>query len=439
MLAPILFGGDGMNYASKVLKVAEDELGYLEKRSPEYLDDKTANAGYGNWTKYARDLHNIIGAPFVDGYAWCASFVCWCFLKAYGAEEALKLLGVWTAYCPTAANTWKNNGQYYYCDPQPGDVIYFKDSSGEQGHTGIVVDVDSNYVYTIEGNTSPDSGVVDNGGGVYRKKYSLGYSRIDGYGRPRYDIEPIEIDMVVDGYDYSLVYDYNYYITHNKDVADFYGNNEQAVFNHFLRRGMIEARQAIETFNVKIYRDNYEDLQKAFGNDLVKYYQHYIKYGKKENRVTTYHIVPTSFYDGIEYCSVFDADYYIAKYPDLQKAYGNEKDKYDKLIYHFYKWGMKERRQAKPEFNVDIYKGNYQDLQVAYGNDYPSYYLHYIKWGQKEGRVADHAIRKVEVAYHTIQDGDTLSKIATQYKTTVDEILRLNNIKFNKGQKIRVK
>ena len=252
--------------------------------------------------------------------------------------------------------------------------------------------------------------------------------------------KPVTVNLIVDGYDYSVVYDYDYYVAHNKDVIDYYGDDKQAVFNHFLKRGMIEARQAIESFNVKIYRDNYEDLRKAFDKDIPKYYQHYIKYGKKENRVTTYHIVPTSFYDGVEYCAVFDADYYIAKYPDLQKAYGNEKDKYDKLIYHFVTWGMKakERRQAKPEFNVDIYKGNYQDLQIAYGDDYPSYYLHYIKWGQKEGRVADHAIRKVEVKYHTFQNGDTLSKIATQYKTTVDEILKLNNFKWEAGQKIRV-
>ena len=59
------------------------------------------------------------------------------------------------------------------------------------GHTGIVVDVDKNYVYTIEGNTSSSSGVVDNGGCVARKKYRLDYDLILGYG----DIQYEEIDM----------------------------------------------------------------------------------------------------------------------------------------------------------------------------------------------------------------------------------------------------
>jgi len=60
-------------------------------------------------------------------------------------------------------------------------------------HTGLVVAVDKTYVYTIEGNTSADSGVVSNGGSVNDKKYKLTYERIAGYGRPDYaSIDPDE-------------------------------------------------------------------------------------------------------------------------------------------------------------------------------------------------------------------------------------------------------
>ena len=60
-------------------------------------------------------------------------------------------------------------------------------------HTGLVVAVDSTYVYTMEGNTSADSGVVWNGGSVNDKKYRLNYERIAGYGRPNYAaIDPDE-------------------------------------------------------------------------------------------------------------------------------------------------------------------------------------------------------------------------------------------------------
>lgn len=68
-----------------------------------------------------------------------------------------------------------------------GDQIFFKNSSGTVCHTGIVYDVDSSYVYTIEGNASFSAGVVANGGCVRKKQYSLNYTRIAGYGHPAYD------------------------------------------------------------------------------------------------------------------------------------------------------------------------------------------------------------------------------------------------------------
>lgn len=245
----------------------------------------------------------------------------------------------------------------------------------------------------------------------------------------------VEPDLVVDGYDYSKVYKYDYYINKYADLKAAFSTDKVATFNHFLTHGMKEARQAIESFNVGIYKDNYADLQKAFGNNLPAYYQHYIKYGINEKRNATYHIVPISKYNGKDYSPVYDGKFYVDKYSDLKKAFGNN---YDKLIEHFVNYGMKEKRQANKSFIVEIYKNNYQDLQIAFGNDYPAYYIHYIDHGVKEGRVADHAIRQVEVKYHTFQDGDTVSKIATQYKTTVDDILKLNDIKWTTGQKIRV-
>ena len=48
-----------MLFASKVVNIALNEVGYLEKASNSNLDSKTANAGSKNYTKYARDLDNI--------------------------------------------------------------------------------------------------------------------------------------------------------------------------------------------------------------------------------------------------------------------------------------------------------------------------------------------------------------------------------------------
>jgi hypothetical protein len=180
------------NYASELIKVALEQVGYLEKKSNSNLESKTGNAGYKNFTKYAADLDKIDGFYNTpkNGYAWCAVFVDWCMVKTFGVNEA-KRISYHTncgAGCTQSARQYKNKGRLYKT-PKVGDEIFFKDTSGDCYHTGLVYAVDALYVYTIEGNTSSASGVVDNGGAVAKKKYAKTYSKIYGYGRPLYDAE----------------------------------------------------------------------------------------------------------------------------------------------------------------------------------------------------------------------------------------------------------
>lgn len=181
------------NYASKLIEIATAEVGYLEKESNSNLDSKTGNAGDKNYTKYARDLAKISGFynGNKNGYAWCDVFVDWCFVQAFGVAEAKKLLnhGQYGAGCVYSAQYFRDDKRFYNA-PKVGDVIFFG-SKGDEYHTGIVYKVDKNNVYTIEGNTSGISGVVANGGGVFKKSYTLDYYKIVGYGRPNYDAEPV--------------------------------------------------------------------------------------------------------------------------------------------------------------------------------------------------------------------------------------------------------
>ena len=179
----------------KVIDIALAEVNYVEKETNAQLDSKTANAGDGNYTKYGRDLDAIsFFNGRKNGFAWCAQFVAWCFYKAFGKAAALALLcqpsnakSNCGAGCKYVRQYFKAKGQWHTSNPQPGDVIVFYDSSrSSYAHTGIVEKVSGGKVYTIEGNTSSASGVVDNGGAVARKSYSLTYSRIAGYGRPAY-------------------------------------------------------------------------------------------------------------------------------------------------------------------------------------------------------------------------------------------------------------
>lgn len=171
----------------RLIEIARAEVGYLEKASNNNLYSKTENAGHGNYTKYAHEMSKYHAGIFANGFAWCDTFVDWCMVRAYGPDKAKELIYGWSAYTPTSAGYFKNMGRWH-TEPQKGDIIFFKDKYGTICHTGIVYGVDMNYVYTVEGNTSYQSGVVANGGAVAQKMYKIGYAYIAGYGRPDYSI-----------------------------------------------------------------------------------------------------------------------------------------------------------------------------------------------------------------------------------------------------------
>lgn len=145
----------------KLILIAKNEIGYLEKKSNIQLDDKTANAGSNNYTKYWRDIK-----PSYQGQPWCAAFVSWCFMKAFGLDKAKKLLKHWPyVYCPTMSELFTLNSY-----PKIGDIVIFY-HNGTFTHTGLVTAVIGDKFYTIEGNTSGASGIIANGGGVCQKRY----------------------------------------------------------------------------------------------------------------------------------------------------------------------------------------------------------------------------------------------------------------------------
>lgn len=169
-----------MNPIDKLIKIEEAELGYLEKRSNSQLDDKTANAGSANYTKYWRDVK-----PDYQGQPWCAAFQSDCILKAFGLEMAKKLLKHWPyVYVPTIANLFTR-----HANPQKGDIVCFWSKSKQEFvHTGLVIAVDGDLFYTIEGNTANGTEIVPNGGAVCKKSYYN--SKLPGtkFIRPDYSI-----------------------------------------------------------------------------------------------------------------------------------------------------------------------------------------------------------------------------------------------------------
>ena len=169
----------------RVLEIARAEIGYREKNSAAGLDDKTANAGSGNYTKYARDLDAIPGfynGP-KQGFAWCDCWYDWLLVKAFGADLGRRMLcqpeNSAGAGCYYSALYYRQAGRFHDSKPEPGDQIFFTYQAGEVSHTGIVEAVSGGIVTTIEGNSSD---------GVVRRSYAYGSRVIYGYGQPDWSL-----------------------------------------------------------------------------------------------------------------------------------------------------------------------------------------------------------------------------------------------------------
>lgn len=164
-----------------LIATAQAEIGYMEKKSNAQLDNKTANVGDGNYTKYWRDLK-----PSWNGSAWCAVWVSWCMYKTFGLETAKKLLKHENdfpyVYCPTLGARFTK-----YANPQRGDIVIFY-RNGTFAHTGIVTKVEGDKFYTIEGNTNNGSTIIANGGSVCSKSYNNSNLPGTKFCRPDYSI-----------------------------------------------------------------------------------------------------------------------------------------------------------------------------------------------------------------------------------------------------------
>lgn len=170
----------GSLYAKDVIDTALNEIGYEAEGSNHLYTIYSAELDAVNYFNYKK-----------NGEAdWCTIFVCWCMYantrNANGEIEADKYDAQYFQYQPdrsTAAGVgymadfYMQNDAWYTdtSEIERGDIVTFRNYA----HVGLIVDWDNDGFYTVEGN-------VD-GGRVEQRYYKYNDSRIDGFGRPRYD------------------------------------------------------------------------------------------------------------------------------------------------------------------------------------------------------------------------------------------------------------
>ena len=134
--------------------------------------------------------------PLARGYAvkytdaWCATFVSAVAIKLgytdiipteCGCGEMIKLFQKLGAWIEDENRT-----------PNPGDILFYDwqddgkgDNTGWPDHVGIVEKVESGNITVIEGNYK---------NGVNRRALSVNGKNIRGYGVPKYDAEPKQVE-----------------------------------------------------------------------------------------------------------------------------------------------------------------------------------------------------------------------------------------------------
>ena len=133
-----------------------------------------------------------------------------------------------------------------------------------------------------------------------------------------------------------------------------------------------------DVFNAKYYADSYPDLKAAFGDNEEALYNHFIAFGLSENR---------------QMSPIIDIQAYRAAYPDLDAAFG---DNWDAYVEHFFAFGMKEGRTEGILFNPLEYAAAYPDVAAAYGDDILAITEHYLTFGIAEGRTAGVMVKESE-------------------------------------------
>ncbi|MBO6166122.1 MAG: VaFE repeat-containing surface-anchored protein [Eubacterium sp.] len=95
---------------------------------------------------------------------------------------------------------------------------------------------------------------------------------------------------------YGYVYDLAAYKNFNEDLRQMTAWTDTDYFKHFINHGMNEYRVGSYNMSGYAYRQNYQDLDKAYGDDYPRYYYHYINAGVNEMRMG----MSKSYYSGLE-------------------------------------------------------------------------------------------------------------------------------------------
>ena len=152
-------------------------------------------------------------------------------------------------------------------------------------------------------------------------------------------------------------FDVMVYRDRNIDLANM---TDAQLKQHWKEHGIKEGRPSSTVLDLGFYRSNNPDLKEAFGDDWEAIYNHFITKGYQEHRKSS---------------ALFDGSYYCENNPDVVQNY---KEKY---LLHYVDHGMREGRRASLTYDPNYYLYIRPDVAEAWPNDYAMAARHYAGHG----------------------------------------------------------
>lgn len=171
-----------MYKVESAIEIARSQIGYREEKK---------DGSYNNNQKYSDQLP---GFGWSDYRAWCATFYQWCLYQVGVTVPS----GARSASCIASARAYEQADRFTEY-PGKGFQVFFGVNGGT--HTGMVVDYDNDWIWTVEGNTNDDGSAEGNG--VYFRKRARKTAYVYGYGIPYFASKAVCADPNWNGKDLS--------------------------------------------------------------------------------------------------------------------------------------------------------------------------------------------------------------------------------------------
>lgn len=128
---------------------------------------------------FDKELPDFFNGPKKNA-PYCMIYVLFCFVKAFGADNTLKMFNLPKKSQGASCNYVYDRAKKIIKEPVAGCLVFFKDKSGKICHVGLCTKTDKTHLYTMESNKSD--------GLTKECKYPLNSKKIYGYILPDYSI-----------------------------------------------------------------------------------------------------------------------------------------------------------------------------------------------------------------------------------------------------------